>query len=294
VPKAYQMVDESLHLSKCFLASAWMNDVLVQRTKGSTAADPQCGAPEMLSPDQEFCTDPTLDLPAEKDGDLTSAAPARDGANDPVLEVAGGQPVRSVVGFDPAAIDSFIAGGGFTRATLEMTVVGTSGVAERLVDAHPLLQDFADPEEEGPIASGAAEPAAGRGVTSTMRTAIRSGGRRVALRPGRGPGGGPPGPPGVTWVCAFDTVPFDDRHQCAPAWETPGGDFGAATAAPVGVDGPAGTVLVWDVTADVEAGISGWLLKNRDESVPGGVAFYSQEGAEAEGDPDLAPRLFLE
>jgi len=231
---------------------------------------------------------PDVDLPAERDGDLTSAAPAKNGADDPALMVAGARPIRSVVGFDPAAIDSFVAGGGFTRATLELTVVGTEGVGERLVDAHPLLQDFADPDEDASMALAGADPARVQGRATIGRTAVRGGGRSVPVRARA------PGPPGVTWVCAVDVVPDDDRHQCAPAWETPGGDYDAATAAPALVEGPPGTVIAWDVTADVETGVSRWLLKNRDESIPGGAAFYSQEGAAADGDPELGPRLVLE
>jgi hypothetical protein len=43
--------------------------------------------------------------------------------------------------------------------------------------------------------------------------------------------------------------------------------------------------VVWDVTLDVRAGVSAWLIKKTDERQPGRVSYFSREGAEAAGDP---------
>ncbi|MEW6269808.1 MAG: hypothetical protein AB1689_10990 [Thermodesulfobacteriota bacterium] len=309
-PQPYETVEANQKLSKCFLASAWVRDVLVQRKKGPQSLDPQCGAPRMQTPDQEFCTDPTLDLAAVKDGVLDQAAPTTDGADDPSLVVAGGEPVRSVVAFDDAAVDSFIAGGAFTRATLELTLRDASADAY-VVDAHPLLKDFVDQDPGDDIAVDEAAPQAVGLVSASStgrilpRRVLGKTGRRLPRLPREEPS--PPKPPtepppggdddqgdGVTWLCAWALVPTDDGGQCEVAWESPGGDYGDATAPPATVAGAPGAVVAWDVTADVEAGVTRWLLRSRDESEPGAVAFYSEEAAEAAGDPDLAPRLVLE
>jgi hypothetical protein len=54
-----------------------------------------------------------------------------------------------------------------------------------------------------------------------------------------------------------------------------------------------GAVVAWDVTDDVLAGVTSWLIRKRDESDPTGVAFHSSEGAAALGDRDLGPTLVL-
>jgi hypothetical protein len=317
-PQPYETLEKNLKLSRCFLASAWTGDALVQRKKGPQALDPLCGAPQMRTPDQEFCTDSTLDLTAEKDGVLTEALPAEDGADDPALVVAGAEAaeaatedglaavlgggagaVRSVVAFDDAAVDSFIAGGAFSRATLELTVLDAQDGEAHLVDAHPLLQDFADPDEDAAGGDAPLVATAAGGGPKVVRRVLGSVDRRVPVldrSPGGGVGGGGPDPEqqGVTWACAYELDPSDDVIECSVKWATPGGDYGAATAAPATAGGDPGTVVAWDVTADVQAGITRWLLRNRDESDPSSAAFHSQEGAEAAGDEDLAPRLVLE
>lgn len=65
--------------------------------------------------------------------------------------------------------------------------------------------------------------------------------------------------PGVTWDCAVDANIANRKPDCSARWR--GGDFGTATAAPVvHFNGLTGDV-VWDVTADVQAGTTGWLIK---------------------------------
>jgi hypothetical protein len=52
--------------------------------------------------------------------------------------------------------------------------------------------------------------------------------------------------------------------------------------------------VVWDVTADVQAGASGWLIKKTSEVTSGQVMYYSKEAAQEAANPTLAPRLLLE
>lgn len=280
-PQPYDAIETKLKLSRCFLASAWTSDVLVQRKKGPQALDPQCGTPRLLDPKEEFCTDPTLDLQAEKDAVLMSSAPAADGADAHDLLVSGGDPSRSVIAFDDDAVESFVAGGAFTSATLEVTLRHVEG--EPAVDAHPLLRDFADEDLEDGAGTGAPSPAGRIPVQRTSRVL----GRRLPVIPNDAHAG-------TTWVCAVEIDPGDDRHECHVRWDTPGGDYGPATAPPALVSGTPGTVVRWDVTTDVMAGVSRWLLRHRDEEHSSEASFHSEESAEAIGDPDLAPRLVLE
>lgn len=86
----------------------------------------------------------------------------------------------------------------------------------------------------------------------------------------------------LTWEC-------DPGAPCAlRRWE--GVYAPEPTAWASHTDGMTGRV-VWDVTEDVRAGISSWLLKRAYGE--GTVLYYSQESAEAEGDPSLAPQLLL-
>jgi hypothetical protein len=97
---------------------------------------------------------------------------------------------------------------------------------------------------------------------------------------------------GVTWFCAVDAQIGNHRPDCSPMWR--GGRFGPATAAPVvHFNGLRGDVR-WDVTADVLAGTTGWVLKKRHEGVSGKVGYYSREGAAALGSPLSGPRLIIE
>jgi hypothetical protein len=48
------------------------------------------------------------------------------------------------------------------------------------------------------------------------------------------------------------------------------------------------------VTADVQAGATGWLIKKTNEGLSGQVSYYSKEGAEEARNLALAPRLELE
>jgi hypothetical protein len=202
-----------------------------------------------------------LTLTAEKDGFLRSGNPDRNEGANPGLRLQASGDNRVVVGFDQGAIDDFDS---LTTATLVLTISenadnwGQSN--DRTVEAHPLAVDFAEGNGQN------------AGVPSSQST--------------RGSG------PGVTWNCAEDAEIANQQTDCDPEWD--GGAFGPATAAPVlHFNGLTGEVS-WDVTADVQAGVSAWLIKKTAERQPGKVSYHSRESADDAGDPDLAPRLILE
>jgi hypothetical protein len=198
-----------------------------------------------------------LSLTAAKDSFLRKGNPDRNEGANPGLRLQAAGDNRVVVGFDPAAIDGF---GSLTAATLVLTIAENANnwgrTNDRTVDAHPLGADFA--EGNGKEA----------GVPPAQAT--------------RGSG------PGVTWNCAADAEIGNARTDCSPRWN--GGAFGPPTTAPVlHVNGLSGEVS-WDVTDDVLAGASAWLIKKTSERQPGRVSYHSREGA----NPGLAPRLILE
>jgi hypothetical protein len=97
---------------------------------------------------------------------------------------------------------------------------------------------------------------------------------------------------GVTWDCAADANIANQKPDCSTRWR--GGDFSPATAAPVvHFNGLTGDVA-WDVTADVQAGATGWLIKKTNEALSGQVTYYSKEGAEVAGESGSTPRLIVE
>jgi hypothetical protein len=196
-------------------------------------------------------------LTAERDSFLRRGNPDRNEGANPGLRLQASGDNRIVVGFDEAAIDDF---GDVTTATLILTISenadnwGQSN--DRTVDAHPLTADFAEGNGQN------------AGVPGSQST--------------RGSG------PGVTWNCAEDAEIANQQTDCDPEWD--GGAFGPATAGPVlHFNGLTGEVS-WDVTADVEAGASAWLIKKTSERQAGQVTYHSKEG----GDPTLAARLILE
>src|SRR5262249_4838997 len=128
-----------------------------------------------------------------------------------------------------------------------------------VVEVHPLLEDFTE----------------GNGKTLDVPFAQRT----------RGAGDG------VTWACASDTNIANLRTDCSPSWK--GGNFGAVTDSVVHTNSTTGEVS-FDVTVDVVAGDSAWLIKKAEENTPGRANYYSREGAAAAGKPEVAPKLVLE
>ena len=202
-----------------------------------------------------------LTVTAGKDSFLRRGNPDRNEGANPGLRLQASGDNRVVVGFDQGAIDGF---GSVTTATLILTISENADnwgqSSDRTVDAHPLAVDFAEGDGQN------------AGVPPAQST--------------RGSG------PGVTWNCATDAEIANQQTNCNPTWN--GGTFGPPTAAPVlHFNGLSGEVS-WDVTDDVLAGASAWLIKKTSESQPGRVSYHSREGADDAGDPDLAPRLILE
>ena len=182
-----------------------------------------------------------------------------EGAN-PRLRIQATGNNRAVVDFDLTGIDhSSVA-----QATLTLTIAENANNwgpnDDRTVDAHPLLMDFAEGNGQN------------AGVPASVST--------------RGTG------QGLTWNCATDDDISNQQPDCNPEWD--GGSFGSATAPSVihanGLLGP----VEWDVTSDVLAGATGWIIKKTNEGQTGKVFYYSREGATELSDPTLAPQLFLE
>lgn len=206
-------------------------------------------------------TGPTV-VAAQMDAFVYTGPPnTNEGAN-PRLRVQSGGKNRALVAFDPTLIDEFVAEQGLSSATLALTIAALGGDwgGGRDVDAHPLLEEF-----------------------------VEGNGKRSGLHPRDSfPGEGA----GVTWRCAVDTDISNLQTDCEDRWD--GGSFASPTAPPVvHFNGLTGQVE-WDVTDDVLAGDTAWLIKKADEDVGGTVLYHSKEGAIEADDVDLAPRLTLE
>lgn len=199
----------------------------------------------------------TIVLAADRDSFLRNGADdTNEGANERLRIQSSGHN-RVVVAFDLSGISTT----GLQSATLALNIAENSDNwgDGRLVDAHPLLEDW------------------------------KEGNGRNAILVGGGPSDRGTGE-GVTWRCAKDADISNHAGDCGNPWS--GGAFGPATAA-----GHLHTKFLigdvsWDVTADVLAGANfGWLIKKREEGQAGQVRYYSREGAA--GNPALAPRLVL-
>lgn len=202
---------------------------------------------------------PEVTLYATQDSFLRSGSANRNEGANPRLRVQSSGKNRSMVGFDPDAIDTT----GLTGARLLLTIAENGNNwgngNDRTVDAHPLLGVFAE----------------GNGKEVDVPNAEVT----------RGTG------PGVTWKCAVDAEIANQATDCAETWD--GGTFGGAMAPPViHSNGLSGTIE-WDVTTDVLSGSRAWLVKKTIEGQNGQASYYSREGAAAEADLDLGPRLVL-
>jgi hypothetical protein len=185
------------------------------------------------------------------------AVNTNEGANERLILRRSG-PNRPVVAFDLTGVTR----SSVTKATLVLTVAknfGNWGSAGGLVEVHPLLEDFT--EGNGKIL----------GLPLAQQT--------------RGTGDG------VTWACATDTNIANLKTDCSPSWK--GGSFGPATDSVLHTNATTGEVS-FDVTADVVAGDSAWLIKKAEENTPGRANYYSREGAATAGKPEFAPKLVLE
>src|SRR4029453_11891500 len=195
------------------------------------------------------------DLPASKDSFLRNSPTNPNEGADEILVVRRNGRNRAVVGFDLTGI----ATAGVTSARLVLSIERTRrswGRAGRFVGVYPLLADF-----------------------------VEGNGLGVALSQ-RGTGAG------VTWACASDAEIANIAPDCDPKWD--GGSFAEPpTDSVLFLNSTSGEVR-FDVTADVQAGDSSWLIKRSDDRGSGRVDFFSREGAALAGDPSLAPRLVID
>ncbi|HEY7647610.1 MAG TPA: DNRLRE domain-containing protein, partial [Methylomirabilota bacterium] len=201
-----------------------------------------------------------FELPAVADSFMRQGAPnTNEGAN-PRLRIQEAGNNRALVAFELVGIPL----NRITRATLVLTIAENADNwgrnNDRTVDAHRLLTSFIEGNGQ---AAGLSNSETARGSGS-----------------------------GVTWHCAADANVANQIPDCSARWN--GGSFSPATAAAyTHVNGLRGDVT-WDVTADVQAGATRWLIKKTNEALSGQVSYYSREGAGEAGNPELAPRLIVE
>jgi hypothetical protein len=92
---------------------------------------------------------------------------------------------------------------------------------------------------------------------------------------------------GTTWTCAFDSDISDNDKDCVLV-EWNGGTIVAAPSDTVLHTNDMTGEISFDVTGDVNLGISSWLLKKTDEETGGFAKYFSKESGEA-----TAPKLEL-
>ena len=185
-----------------------------------------------------------------------------------------------IVGFDISDVDTSAV----TSATLVLTVCYTPGIPDfcptapngwgpsgGLINAYRLFAGYSDWAE-------------GDGNTFPVNKT-------------RGTG------PGVTWNCKTDLLIQNNARDCvAPSFWDNGGQsvqFPATSLPQLITNGMAdGTIVTFDVTADVQAGLLGdpafisWFIRWAQQN-GGFVSFYSKEGAIRAGSPLLAPTLVI-
>lgn len=207
-------------------------------------------------------------------------APNTNEGGNPRLRVGVRPITRGLVSFDPAEIEAQRRRPDFSAATVHLVLTIASNhndwgqTDDRTVDAHPLREDFVE----------------GNGRQSGMPGSQQV--RATGL--------------GATWNSPDDPNVNDNRRPRSRARRWNGGGFGRATAPGVvhlnHMLGP----VEWDVTADVRAGATAWLLRVTDESradldgppprdpgfdrgFGGTVEYFTRESATA--DVSFAPML---
>lgn len=190
-------------------------------------------------------------LTAVADTTLDRSDPHDNDGANPRLMLVGNKH-RAVIGFDPDQLQTFLDENALESARLVLSGADrSSGGGDIWLQASPLDATFV----EG------------------------NGNRREG---DRGSGSG------ATYACAEDAEIADFAEDCLQDWpprfDRRGGDRVEVP------DGHTGKVI-FDVTADVEDGVSAWLVKR----VRGGrsTAVHSREGAEQQDDLSLAPTLIL-
>ncbi len=216
---------------------------------------------------------------ASADTTLYRGEPNRnDGAN-PELRLAGASDLaaddagwhhrarganRLVVSFDPETLESFLEDGPIGSARLVLTPTGAqdgAGGHHARRDLRLVAWPSGDTFEEGNGNSAAGDPGEGRGAT---------------------------------WNCAVDADISNDVKECLARWTGPRRFGGSRRARPAlsyqGEPGP----VVFDVRDHVAGGVSVWTIELFDRQFRRGhLAYVSRQGADGQGDLELAPTLIL-
>jgi hypothetical protein len=221
-----------------------------------------------------------LTLLGVKDSFIKSAESNQNEGAGPRLRIQSAGSNRVLVGFTPGQISTQ----NLTKAWLILTIAENGNnwgnPATRTVSAHALKVDFAE----------------GNGLHEELGGLIASDGSGS----------------GVTWNCATDTNIANSTPDCVLEWKgadgissDPNRPYYDPATAPAILHGNAsgggaipgmtpGSEVRWDVTLDVQAGRTAWLVRKTDEGSAGKMLYYSKEGAATQGNAGLAPRLLLE
>jgi hypothetical protein len=220
----------------------------------------------------------TYSQTTQSDSTLMSARPhSNDGQN--VYLSLGGHPTRRnhrrvVLAFDHEGLQQGLSEGQISGVYLILTAealvpeaggheqaMETSGTEGIRITAYPMSSEFS--EGDGDLSQG-----------------------------NHGSGGG------ATWNCAEEADHTDNIKDCVRHWPTPLFDRSAGVT--VDQHWSHDSTLSFDITGHVLAGVSSWLLKMQHgpvalEDIDGSPlpVYYSREGAEALGMPNLGPRIMF-
>lgn len=191
---------------------------------------------------------------------LTSDRNQNEGAND-LLAIHENGPRRVVLSFNTNNVS--LAGLAEARLALNVRFVDTNWPASGgAIDAYRLNQAF-----------------------------VEGNGRNFNLPVGqsatRGTGAG------VTFNCSSDSDVSNNARDCATSWDAGNTAIPATASSSVLVTGASSGQLEWNVTADVLAGATRFLLRKPVATDPGKVEFFSREGAATAGNANLGPKLVL-
>jgi hypothetical protein len=200
-----------------------------------------------------------LELETIADTSIRSDAVNRNDGGNALLRVSSGVGTwRVLVKFDDADMRAAARGAVAVRLTLDRVRASWGEGRDRTVAAHALSVDFTE---------GNGRPGMGDAVF------VGSG-------------------PGATWNTPEDLdISNNTMESVREPWS--GGDFifvpTAITLHPSEVTGP----VSWDVTADVRAGITRWLLKVTTETSAGVLEYFSRDADPAPDASMRAPRLIF-
>ncbi len=256
--KHFQPVEEHQDLDqRSDAADAPAQTELSRRTFLQAAIGGVIAAPLLtaLSPGKASAASSTT-LFATADTFIRRDLPNRnDGAN---LRLRVGGSKRTLLQFDATDLANAVRHPGFkfisAHLVLDVAADVSQGAAAGVsLDAHPLLRDFAE----------------GNGGAAGSSFGFGGFGQRPVS--------------GATWNSFADSNTRDNKPDPFTAWA--GGTFGRAALSGLVPAGPfvRGQELRWDVSSDVLAGHSDWLVKLSREAADGvatgDLEFYSREGA---------------